>query len=198
MRVLTRRHTFEMEEKKSRFIALAALVTTVDEVVTTVDEVSDPQATHNCFAYRIGDQYRFSDDGEPGGTAGRPILAAIDRLEIDRCLVVVTRFFGGIKLGAGGLARAYGKCAAECLRAAPTEQLRRMVRLSVTAPFETIGDLYPLLHAHGAAKHSEAFGEKGITLEIDIEEGALDHFQKDLANATRGRALAERKRDRGT
>ena len=83
MRVLTRRQTFDMEEKKSRFIALAVTVNSVEEATATVAEVSDPQATHNCFAYRVGDQYRFSDDGEPGGTAGRPILAAIDRLGID-------------------------------------------------------------------------------------------------------------------
>ena len=70
-----------------------------------------------------------------------------------------------------------------------------MVRLSVTAPFDAIGDIYPLIHAHGAAKRSEKFGERGITLEIEIEEGALERFEKDLADATRGRATAEPKDD---
>ena len=81
--------------------------------------IADPTATHNCWAYRIGSEYRFSDDGEPAGTAGRPILAAIDGQGCDQVVVVVTRWYGGIKLGAGGLVRAYGGCAAECLRAAP-------------------------------------------------------------------------------
>src|SRR3546814_18000784 len=79
---------------------------------------SVPDATHNCWAWRIGDDYRSNDDGEPAGTAGRPILAAIDGQGMDRVVVVVTRWFGGIKLGAGGLVRAYGGTAAECLRRA--------------------------------------------------------------------------------
>jgi hypothetical protein len=80
---------------------------------------SPTDATHNCWAWRIGGDYRSSDDGEPAGTAGRPILAAIDGQGFDRVMVVVTRWFGGIKLGAGGLVRAYGGAAAECLRTAP-------------------------------------------------------------------------------
>lgn len=70
--------------------------------------VQDLQATHNCWAYKVGAQYRFSDDGEPAGTAGRPILSAIEAQHLDRVMVVVTRYFGGIKLGVGGLVRAYG------------------------------------------------------------------------------------------
>src|SRR5690606_2732749 len=74
-------------------------------------------ASHHCWAYRIGNEYRYSDDGEPGGTAGRPILQAIDGQGYDRVVVLVVRWFGGIKLGTGGLIRAYGGCAANCLRA---------------------------------------------------------------------------------
>ena len=78
---------------------------------------SDPEATHNCWAYKIGQEYRFNDDGEPGGTAGRPILQAIEGQGMDRVAVLVVRWFGGVKLGAGGLVRAYGGCAANCGRA---------------------------------------------------------------------------------
>ena len=67
---------------------------------------SDPEATHNCWAYKIGQEYRFNDDGEPGGTAGRPILQAIEGQGMDRVAVLVVRWFGGVKLGAGGLVRA--------------------------------------------------------------------------------------------
>ena len=102
------------EIKKSRFLAQAAPVDTPEQALAFVRQVGDPAATHNCWAYRIGQDYRFNDDGEPGGTAGRPILQAIEGQGIDRAVVVVTRWYGGIKLGAGGLVRAYGGTAAEC------------------------------------------------------------------------------------
>ena len=108
----------EQEIKKSRFLAQAAPVDAPEAALAFVQDVADPAATHNCWAYRIGQAYRFNDDGEPGGTAGRPILQAIEGQGIDRAVVVVTRWYGGIKLGAGGLARAYGGTAAECLRLA--------------------------------------------------------------------------------
>src|SRR6202012_2980677 len=104
--------------RKSRFLAQAAPVETPQQALAYVQAVSDAGATHNCWAYRIGQEYRFNDDGEPGGTAGRPILQAIEGQGIDRVVVVVTRWYGGIKLGAGGLARAYGGTAAEGMRLA--------------------------------------------------------------------------------
>jgi uncharacterized YigZ family protein len=188
MRVLTKPHTFHMEEKKSRFTAVAVPVGAVDEAMTALSDIRVEEATHNCYAYRIGEQYRFFDDGEPSGTAGKPILAAIDRQGIDRCLVVVVRFFGGIKLGAGGLARAYGKCASECLRQADTAELKPRVRVSVRAPFDVIGDLYPVIHDQGADKQKETFGEKGICLDLELDECALSQFKDAVLDATRGRA----------
>ena len=91
----------ELEIKRSRFIANAARADCADQAAEFVDQVRDPQATHNCWAWRVGSAYRSSDDGEPGGTAGRPILSAIDGQRLDHVVVVVTRYFGGIKLGAG-------------------------------------------------------------------------------------------------
>ncbi|MFC6616804.1 IMPACT family protein [Deinococcus radiophilus] len=78
-----------------------------------------PDATHHCWAYRIGELYRFNDDGEPGGTAGAPILRAIEGQGVQHVMVIVVRYYGGVKLGTGGLVRAYGGAAAECLRTAP-------------------------------------------------------------------------------
>jgi uncharacterized YigZ family protein len=188
MRVLTRPHTFQMEEKRSRFTAVAAPVAAVEDAMAALSDIRVKEATHNCYAYRIGELYRFFDDGEPSGTAGKPILAAIDRQGIDRCLVVVVRFFGGIKLGAGGLARAYGKCASECLRQAETAELRPRVRVSVRAPFDVIGNLYPVIREQGADKQKETFGEKGISLELELDECASDRFRDAVMDATRGRA----------
>src|SRR5699024_6278844 len=100
--------THEAEIKKSRFIARAAPVDDEAAALAFIERVIDPAANQNCWARLIGDSYRFDDAGEPGGTAGRPILQAIENQGYDRTVVVVTRFFGGIKLGTGGLARAYG------------------------------------------------------------------------------------------
>src|SRR3546814_8544560 len=111
---------------KSRFLAKAAPVQSPEEAQAFVQAVSDPTATHSCWAWKIGNQYRFSDDGEPGGTAGRPMLTAIEGQDFDRVAVVVIRWFGGIKLGTGGLARAYGGTTATCLQAGErSEQIGR-------------------------------------------------------------------------
>ena len=109
---LAARTTHAIEVKHSRFIAHAAPVATPADAMDVLKDVEVRDATHNCWAWRIGGDYRSSDDGEPAGTAGRPILAAIDGQGFDRVMVVVTRWFGGVKLGAGGLVRAYGGAAA--------------------------------------------------------------------------------------
>ncbi|MCU0692466.1 MAG: YigZ family protein, partial [Polyangiaceae bacterium] len=112
MRTLRADAEHECLIKKSRFLARAARADTADEAMAFLQRVRDDTASHNCWAYRIGELYRFSDDGEPGGTAGRPILSAIEGQRVDHVMVVVARHFGGIKLGAGGLVRAYGGTAA--------------------------------------------------------------------------------------
>src|SRR5690606_19133134 len=106
------------EIKKSRFIALAAPIASEADARALLAAHADPTANHNCWAWRIGQAYRFSDDGEPSGTAGKPILAAIDGQNLDGTMVIVTRWFGGVLLGSGGLIRAYGGTAALCLRSA--------------------------------------------------------------------------------
>ena len=133
------RATHLLEVKHSRFLAHAAPVNSASGAAPFLDEVSDPDATHNCWAWRIGQDYRSSDDGEPAGTAGRPILAAIDGQGFDRIVVVVTRWYGGIKLGAGGLVRAYGGTAAECLRTAPRIALVELRELELQAAFDDLG-----------------------------------------------------------
>ena len=150
--------------------------------------VGMPEATHNCWAYRIGANYRFNDDGEPGGSAGRPILAAIEGQGLDRVAVVVTRWFGGIKLGVGGLVRAYGGCAAECLRLAPKVARVAQVSLRVDCDFA----LAPLLHARlrefGASKRDEAHSAEGVRLDIELPASNADAFSAFVREASRGRA----------
>ncbi|EVT88371.1 thymidylate synthase [Pseudomonas aeruginosa VRFPA09] len=107
---------YREEIRKSRFHTIAAPVADEDEAQAFIAAHRDASAGHNCWAWKCGAQYRFSDDGEPGGSAGRPILAAIEGQDMDCVAVLVSRWFGGIKLGTGGLARAYGGGAAKCLQ----------------------------------------------------------------------------------
>src|SRR5688500_15887909 len=136
---LAARAAHALEVRHSRFIVHAAPVQAPEAALAFLGEVADPAATHNCWAYRIGSEYRFNDDGEPAGTAGRPILAAIDGQGLDQVVAVVTRWFGGIKLGAGGLVRAYGGSAAECLRVAPRRMLIVHATVMLEYPFDVTG-----------------------------------------------------------
>lgn len=185
---LAARASFELEVKKSRHLAQAAPVDSPEAALAFLQHVADPAATHNCWAYRIGQQYRFSDDGEPGGTAGRPILAAIDGQALDGVMVVVTRWFGGIKLGAGGLARAYGGAAAECLRLAPRTTLIDTCDALIEAGFERAGTVHALLAEHHAGKLEETFAADGFRLRIRLPADRLDALAVALRDATRGQA----------
>src|ERR1700744_3193617 len=110
--------TYSQEIKRSRFTATAAPIADMDAAKNFIAQNSIADANHNCWAWRVGASYRFSDDGEPSGTAGKPILQALDGQLLDNVAIVVTRWFGGTLLGSGGLMRAYGGTASACLRAA--------------------------------------------------------------------------------
>jgi len=157
-----------------------------------VRQVGDPAATHNCWAYRIGQDYRFNDDGEPGGTAGRPILQAIEGQGIDRAVVVVTRWYGGIKLGAGGLVRAYGGTAAECLRLAERVAIVAMARLGLHCEFAELALLKARLKEGEAQVEEERFGADGVELVLRLPESRVAETQARIVDITRGRAVARR------
>lgn len=129
----------EISEKKSRFIATMMPVKTQEEVDGFLGELRKTywNATHNCFAYQIGERneiQRFSDDGEPQGTAGKPILDVLKGEELRDTAIVVTRYFGGTLLGTGGLVRAYGRSAKEGVLAAGILECILMRRYLVTIP----------------------------------------------------------------
>lgn len=180
--------THVLEVKHSRFIAQVAPATSPEVALAFLAQVADPEATHNCWAYRIGAEYRSSDDGEPSGTAGRPILAAIEGQGYDQVVAVVTRWYGGIKLGAGGLVRAYGGAAAECLRRAERRQLIAMRRLQLACPFDDIGTMHAALTAADAQKLDETFDESGVRLLVSLPADRVDDLKTLLRDATRNRA----------
>ncbi len=184
------RHAEEI--RKSRFLAQAAPVVSTDQALAFLREVSDPAATHNCWAWRIGQDYRFNDDGEPGGSAGRPILQAIEGQGIDQVAVVVTRWYGGTKLGVGGLMRAYGGTAAECLRQAPQVPIVAMARLQVHCPFAGMALLGARLKELEARIEGEDFNADGVTLQLALPEDRVDQAQALVQDVTRGHSQARR------
>jgi len=174
--------------KKSRFQAYAAPVASVDEAMAFFAAHSDPAATHNCWAYRIGQAYRFNDDGEPGGTAGRPILQAIEGQGLDRVAVLVVRWFGGVKLGAGGLVRAYGGCAAQCLRLAPRIPIVDMATVTCRCKYAELPLLKARVAQAGAQVQAESFDGDGASLVLRVPRDALSNVEQIAADVTRGRA----------
>ncbi len=189
---LAQRCRHQEDIRKSRFLALAAPVDSAEQAMAFLREASDPAATHNCWAYRIGQDYRFNDDGEPGGTAGRPILQAIEGQGMDRVAVLVTRWFGGIKLGAGGLARAYGGTAAECLRRAERVPIVAMARLGLRCDFAALALLKARLKDLQAVIESEQFDADGVALQLQLPERRVDELTLLVRDLTRGRSEAHR------
>jgi uncharacterized YigZ family protein len=177
----------EREIRKSKFIARAAPAGSPEQAMEFVEKVSEPQASHNCWAYRVGNEYRFSDDGEPAGTAGKPILGAIEKHGLDRVVVVVTRYFGGIKLGAGGLARAYLGTSAECLRSADRREIRNYVIVRFEADFDAIGVVHTTVERQGASIIDESYTASGIDVDIRIDENSVKTLRSALLEATRGK-----------
>ncbi|GGA17299.1 thymidylate synthase [Dyella nitratireducens] len=178
------------EIRKSRFLAQAAPAETPQQALAYVQRVSDASATHNCWAYRIGQDYRFNDDGEPGGTAGRPILQAIEGQGIDRAVVVVTRWYGGIKLGAGGLVRAYGGTAAECLRLAERKPIVAMARLGLHCDFADLALMKARLKELGVEIEQESFQAEGVTLRMRLPAARVDEARLRIVDISRGRSEA--------
>ena len=174
------------EVRKSKFVANAAAAADAAAALAFIETAADRSATHNCWAYRIGQQYRFNDDGEPAGTAGKPILQAIDGQQLDQVVVVVTRWFGGIKLGAGGLVRAYGGCAAECLRSAPRRVLIEMTEVEFALGFAALPVLRARLAEFGAEKTAEAFVAGGAMIRLRLPSARVDALGALLGDLSRG------------
>ena len=183
---------YREEIRKSRFIALAAPVASAAEAQAFIATASDPGASHNCWAWKVGDQYRFSDDGEPGGTAGRPILAAIDAQDCDQVAVLVIRWYGGIQLGTGGLARAYGGGANKCLQNAEKIELISRVALRCSCGFAELALVKLRVAECGGLVNEERFTANGVDLQLAVGEAQIETLQTHLADLSRGRILLAR------
>ncbi len=180
--------THQEEIKNSIFIAYATRAETQEKAFEFLRDVLSrhPDASHLCWAYRISDQYRFSDGGEPGGTAGQPILRAIEGQDLDHVVVGVVRYWGGIKLGAGGLMRAYGGTAAEALRTAEKQVESPQVTIIVETGFKHISTLYRALDTCSAEDRSEDYHEQGVRMTAKLPANELDRFLNLLRDGTKG------------
>ncbi|OCL25896.1 IMPACT family protein [Gilliamella sp. wkB171] len=180
------------EIKKSRFIVNAAPVTTADQASQFIEQVSDINATHNCWAWKIGQHYRFNDDGEPTSTAGRPILSAIEGQDCDQVVVVVTRYFGGIKLGTGGLIRAYGGSASHCLQQAQLIELITRIPLQFHCYYNEWPIIENRLKELDAIIEHQDFDAEGVEVSLAITQDKIATLQKNISDITRGRVVIEK------
>ncbi|KQO83668.1 YigZ family protein [Rhizobium sp. Leaf262] len=188
MFTLNRPETFSQDIKKSRFIAAASPVADEDAARRFIEAQSDPTATHNCWAWRIGQVYRFSDDGEPSGTAGKPILQAIDGQSLDAVAVVVTRWFGGILLGSGGLMRAYGGTAATCLRHGEKTRVIPTLSSEIECGFSDLALVKSRLAAvPDLTIEREVFTEAGARLGLSIPVANAEDVARMVLDLTSGR-----------
>lgn len=188
MFTLDRPVTFSQDIKKSRFIAFAAPVTGEEDAKTFLAAHSDPDANHNCWAWRSGQTYRFSDDGEPSGTAGKPILQAIDGQALDNVAVLVIRWFGGILLGSGGLMRAYGGTAAASLRLGETSPVIAYVSATLSCPFSDLALVKSRLSATPNLRlEREDFTGTGADMVLSVPAEETERLTRLLSDLTSGR-----------
>ncbi|WP_434560821.1 IMPACT family protein [Pseudomonas sp. R1-6] len=183
---------YREEIRKSRFITLAAAINSPAEAQAFIEQHSDVAATHNCWAWKFGNQYRSSDDGEPGGTAGRPILAAIQAQACDQVVVLVIRWYGGIQLGTGGLARAYGGGANKCLQNAEKIELISRVGLRCVCGFAELALVKLRTTECGGLVNAEHFTADGVELQLAVGEEHIETLQARLADLSRGHIRLER------
>lgn len=180
--------------EKSRFIATIAPVSTEEEAQAFIQRISKEfwDATHNCTAYAIGprqEQQRSSDNGEPSGTAGKPMLEVLKKTTITNVAVVVTRYFGGIKLGAGGLIRAYSHSVAKAVQEGPKLLIAPRQIVSLTIDYSYFGSVERQLQTLGLPYQS-TFTDT-ISLEIYVEPNFVSDLETTITNLTGGNLLWE-------
>ena len=185
--------TFEYEEKRSRFIGTAAFADTEEKALAILNGVraANRTARHNVYAYVLQNgRARYSDDGEPAKTAGTPVLEAIGHAELSDVIVVVTRYFGGILLGTGGLVRAYTAAASGALQKAELVTMRLVVDCSLRVPYALFEQVQRMVAASGAKLQEPVF-EDAVTLLWRMPSGEERALCASLSELTRGAASVQ-------
>lgn len=182
----------EIIEKKSKFIANVSPVETEEQAINFINQIKKQHynAKHNCFAYVISGQIpiiRFSDDKEPSGTAGKPILDVILGEKLENIVVVVTRYFGGILLGTGGLVRAYGKSAKEGILAAQIIEMDLYSNVSIICDYSISSKIQYELETNSYIINDIEYTDK-VTFKVYIKETQKEIFQKNIVNISNNNA----------
>ena len=188
--------TGELIEKKSRFIASVAPVKSEEEAQSFIEQIKKQywDARHNCTAFTIGSRHqltRCSDDGEPAGTAGRPMLDVLLKEDIHDTCAVVTRYFGGTLLGTGGLVRAYSGALQEALRHAVILERQKGIRLEIHADYGDIRKIQYLLGQNQIPLLSSSYTDS-VLLEALVPEPLFQSFTASVTEGTAGKARLER------
>ncbi|WP_312080012.1 IMPACT family protein [Acinetobacter schindleri] len=178
--------SFEEEIKKSRFQVFATPVESEQDVKDFLEVYRDTTTTHQCWAWKIGHNVRFNDDGEPSGTAGRPILATIEGNELTNVLVLVNRWYGGIKLGTGGLVRAYGGCAGQCLILAEKIELIEKKKVSFRCNFSEWAIFQYELNQQ-QIDYQEDYTAEGVEVIAQMQKHQIEPFALKIQDISRGR-----------
>lgn len=183
-------HSIENVISKSRFIAYIKPVSTENEAKAFIDEIKTKHkdATHNCSAYTVGPEMNIqkaNDDGEPSGTAGIPMLEILKKLEIHNVCVVVTRYFGGIKLGAGGLIRAYSGAVRDVIYDIGRVELREAIPVTVTLDYDQTGKFEYELASTTFLLREQFYTDK-VSYQIDVVKNEYDAFIDFLNRITSG------------
>ena len=185
--------TGEFTDKKSRFIANIYHIEDEDMAVKIIEQLRKKywDARHNCYAYVLGGKseiQRFSDDGEPSGTAGKPILEVITGNECGNCLCVVTRYFGGTLLGTGGLIRAYTKSSQDGIENASIVCKIQGIRTKIETDYNGIGKIQYIAASMGIKNIDTIYTEK-VIIDITVKKEDYDGFEKKVVEATNGKAV---------
>ncbi|WP_235043593.1 YigZ family protein [Candidatus Kinetoplastidibacterium galati] len=173
--------------KKSRFLVQAVPVSSISEANVFFSYNENNLANHNCWAYRINDSYRYFDDNEPHGTAGRPILQAIDELNLNMVAVLVTRWFGGIKLGKGGLMRAYKASVTGCLSHSNFIEIKDTLLIKCTIAVKDMHIIYNLDNSVSIV--SNHFNNSNCEFIIEVQKDKIDSLKNTINKISKGSAL---------
>ncbi|HHO54801.1 MAG TPA: YigZ family protein [Trueperaceae bacterium] len=180
------------EVKKSKFYAYVCRMDDLELFKIKLAQIKAkyPDAGHHCFAYKLGSEIRFSDDGEPGGTAGRPMFELIDKRNLDHILAINSRYFGGTKLGTGGLARAYSGSLAKAIDQAGIIEIKDRLKLRFEVPFSEMDGVHRLLDDWAELKKENIdYSANGLIIEVSLLANDLENLKTKLANLTRGKVI---------
>lgn len=184
---------FELKEKGSKFISYIYPLSSKEDAEIYLTKLRKKyfDSTHICYAFRLGDgiekYFRYNDDGEPGGTAGLPVYKEIAGSDLFNVLIAVIRYYGGTKLGTGGLSRAYGGSAKLALKNSLTKKTINRKKISLNIPYDFLGEMMKIIELYRIKIKKQSYNDKGISFELEIPFSEFIRSKKDILNRSNGK-----------